>query len=744
MGRLIIMFLLLFLICLDGWGQVHISGQIINKKKKPVPGASITLKDSYDGATADSTGHFSFTTTEKGKQMLVITAIGFKDLDQSVTINAAPLTQDIMLQENVSELNAVVITAGSFAAGDKQRGTVLSTMDIYTTAGADADITSAVKTLPGAQQIGEQTGLFVRGGTAEETKVFIDGTLVNNYFYTGTQDIASRGRFSPALFQGTIFSSGGYSALYGQALSSALILESNDLPERTQGNIGISSVGLSAGYDHLAADKKSSWGVDYNYTNLWPSFQVIKQDPDYFTVPVVQTLEGNFRIKTSGSGILKFYGYYSGERFGLRRPDIDSGLLNNAFSLKNGDFYGNLSWKQKWGRWKLTLAGSYSNNLDNINNELENQEDIKQLIPEYPYDSKSFTVRNLAQLGQGKGILEYKIHGLSAVRFGGEFQHDVYNSQFQNDTIPHVTNGFTDNFAAAFAEADIYVTNALALKLGGRAEHSSLLNKTDVAPRLSAAYKIGPGQVSLAYGLFYQKPDDNYLLFNNGMGYQKAAHYIANYQIMTLERTFRVEGFYKKYNYLTKTFPDTTGTGFGYAKGIEVFWRDKKTFKGIDYWVSYSYLDTKRNYLNFPYEMEPNFAAKHTLSLVFKKFVTDWKTGFNASYSFATGRPYYDISYDYSKSNYYIADKGRTIDYNNLSLSVNYIPSLSKPKSKRFTVWVLSVNNVFNIKQVYGYNYSFNNAIKEPIEPPSGRFLFIGCFISFGVDRSQDAINNNL
>jgi len=36
-------------------------------------------------------------------------------------------------------------------------------MDIYTTGGANADITATVKTLPGAQQVGEQEGLFVRG-----------------------------------------------------------------------------------------------------------------------------------------------------------------------------------------------------------------------------------------------------------------------------------------------------------------------------------------------------------------------------------------------------------------------------------------------------------------------------------------------------------------------------------------------------------------------------------------------------
>jgi hypothetical protein len=45
---------------------------------------------------------------------------------------------------------------------------------------------------------------------------------------------------------------------------------------------------------------------------------------------------------------------------------------------------------------------------------------------------------------------------------------------------------------------------------------------------------------------------------------------------------------------------------------------------------------------------------------------------------------------------------------------------------------------------VYGYNYSYNGNIKQAITPPAPQFFFLGCFISWGVDRSQDAINNNL
>ena len=78
----------------------------------------------------------------------------------------------------MTELKAVVISAGTFEASDQKRASALNPIDIVTTASANGDITSALKTLPGTQQVGESEGLFVRGGTASESKIFIDGTLV--------------------------------------------------------------------------------------------------------------------------------------------------------------------------------------------------------------------------------------------------------------------------------------------------------------------------------------------------------------------------------------------------------------------------------------------------------------------------------------------------------------------------------------------------------------------------------------
>ena len=218
---------------------------------------------------------------------------------------------------------------------------------------------------------------------------------------------------------------------------------------------------------------------------------------------------------------------------------------------------------------------------------------------------------------------------------------------------------------------------------------------------------------------------------------------------MTNERIFRVEAYYKRYDELVKTrpvsyyFSNYDNSGSGYAKGIELFWRDKKTFHEFDYWLSYSYLDTKRDYLNYPTSLTPNFAAKHTASLVTKKFFTKQKTGINLTYSYATGRPYYNLRVN-NDAKYYVADAGTTKDYHSLNLSVEYLPALGKTNAKTFIVWFASVSNLLGYRAVYGFNYSFNGQVMQPVTPPANRFYFVGCFISWGVDRSQDAINNNL
>ena len=452
--------------------------------------------------------------------------------------------------------------------------------------------------------------------------------------------------------------------------------------------------------------------------------------------------------------MIKYYFYISSGKLGFRSNDIDTPALKSAFGLDNINMYHNLSWKEKIGKgWRMNLGVSYGTNTDKISNELQNDAGQKQTISSPGYLLfKNNNLRSRGKFLQSRLVLEKKLPGINALRFGVEnsFSDEkaditLYDGTTFSDTVKQ-------NTFAGFAETDIYITNYLAAKAGIRAEHSDVLNKNNIAPRLALAYKFtNQAQVSLAYGIFYQNPDRRYLPTPYTVDFSKAAHYVLQYQKMNSVYSFRTELFYKKYDRLYKTGTSFTGKevianadGNGDAKGFEVFWRDKKTIKNTDYWISYSYLDTKRDFLNYPSLLEPSFATKHTASVVVKKFVMKWKTGFNAAYNFATGRPYYNLQYNSSLNKYVVADQGKTINYNNLSFSLNYLPYLGNTKSNKFLVLVMSLSNVLGQNQVYTYNYSANGQRKEAVTPPSRRFFFIGVFISFGVDRTQDAINSNL
>ncbi|MBP6577757.1 MAG: TonB-dependent receptor, partial [Chryseobacterium sp.] len=317
---------------------------------------------------------------------------------------------------------------------------------------------------------------------------------------------------------------------------------------------------------------------------------------------------------------------------------------------------------------------------------------------------------------------------------------------------------YKDLISSAFAETDLIFTNDLSAKIGARTEHSSYLDKWNFSPRVALAYRISKNwTTSLAYGMFYQNPESRYLISNN-FDFQRANHYIFQVQKNADGRNLRFEAFYKNYDKLIKTssisnesssspnnqytqFADNNSGG-GFAKGVELFWRDKKTFKDIDYWITYSYLDSKRDFLNYPFSLAPNFASKHTLNVVAKKFVMNWKTGFNMSYTYAKGRPYYDIISNNGEN--VLRNQGKLKDFSGLNFSVNYVPSVGKKDSKSFTVFVLSINNILGNKNVYGFNYSADGNTRTAVRPPVNTFVFVGVFVSFGVDKTNDAINNNL
>lgn len=703
--------------------KTTVRGRVLDAKtKEALVGANVFLRDTYDGATTDADGKFQFESEESGTLVLQANYLGYDSLTQEIALAGGTLEHDFLLKESFNELKVVVITAGSFEASDERKVTVLKPLDIVTTASAGGDTYGALKTLPGAQvSTGDQEGLFVRGGSGSEAQTFIDGMLVRSPFNTSTPDYAARGRFSPFLFKGTVFSTGGYSAQYGQGMSSALILDSQDLPDRSAGTLAVSCIGLGFGQQKLWREKGRAIGGSVNYTNLGPYFALIKQNTDFTRTPQFFGGETFFRQKTAKNGMLKFYGYYNSGRVGFRTISPDGGKY--GFDVKNDNIYSNLSWSGFLAEhWKLNVGTSYSHD----NNDILSSFNVGFLSPD--------TFRTQNSYAQARAVATRYFGKLTTLRFGGEYQYgaDVFDSQ------TYGKSQIEDHYGAVFAESDLYITTQLVSRVGLRAERSGLLDQSRVSPRVSLAYKLGEAsQVSFAWGYFYQK-GDSLLRWQNQYsgaipGFQRAEHFILNYQFVRNDRTFRVEGFHKNYKDLVTTTGYLANDGKGYARGLELFYRDKKSLPSVDFWVSYSWLDTKRKYIWYPLEVQPSYAANHVASLVAKKFFPKWKTSIGLAYNYATGRPYYNPNRPPEE---FLKD--RTPAYNNLSINASYLTTVRKS----FAVFVLGITNVLNQEQIFGYRYSVDGTTRTAITPAAYRFFFVGAFFSWGTDRRQEVLDN--
>jgi len=708
-------FFTLLLFCVSSLSaQTIICGEVRDEADEPIVGANVFLANTFDGTSTDIDGQFRFETSETGSGELQVSYISYQPFAQSIELDSDSIFFTIRLQAAPSALKEVVITAGAFEAGDEGTTEVLNSIDIATTAGATADITGVLNTLPGTQRVGETGQLFVRGGAASETRTFMDGLYVQNPFNSSVSNMPARGRFSPFLFKGTSFSTGGYSAEYGQALSSALILNTQDLAPETVTSVSLMSVGLGLG--HTQRWENSSLAVSADYTNLAPYVGLVDQNIEWEKPVISKNGQVIFRHKTSETGLFKAFASSSTSDLALRYPDRLDVTRKNPLSLSNNYHFAKASFEEILGeKWSIFVGGAYSYNEDNI---------IEQ-----------FSLQTEEQSAQTRARLNYYWNNDISLKFGAEYLYNAYDEVYTDYDATQFPTLLQENYAATFVEADVYFTRKLVGRIGGRLEHSGMLGQVNFAPRLSMAYKTSDdAQLSFAYGHFYQTPEKELLRYSAALDFEQAEHYILNYQIVKGDRTFRIEGYYKNYRNLVRFDSQepwiTENSGDGYARGFDVFYRDRETFKLADFWLSYSFLDTERLFRDFPVQATPRFASKHNFSAVLKQWISDWNTTIGATYTFSSPRPFND-------PNVQAFNASRTKPFHDLSVNASYLFELWG----NFTILHLSATNILGIENTFGHQFSQQpNATGEfdsiAIRPPAKRFFFVGLFVSIGQNRA--------
>lgn len=715
--KLILLFYFI-LIQTIAFGQISISGEVIDEKGLPLPGVNIFIKGGYDGSTSKVNGSYSFQTEQRGYQILVFQFMGYKTVQRTIEIADEKISiESITLTEEITEMNAVTISAGAMEASDEGKSVVLRSLDIVTTPSAMGDIMGAFQTLPGTSTVGNDGRLFVRGGDASEVGIYIDGMRVGNAYGTTAGNVPTRTRFNPNLFKGTFFSTGGYSAEFGQALSSALALNTKDLSIRSQGDLSIMSIG--GGYSHTLANEKQSITASANYFNLAPYQGLIKQEIDFEAAPFGWDVEVAAQKKTGKNGLLKVMARTESGGMQLWQP-VPGSDQRVLIDLTNDYSYAQANWRTILkSDWTLFAGVSYSKNLDEI-----------------AFDSLQIARQNELIHIKGTAIKDFSDR-LSA-KFGVEHFIHPYSEKLVREGW---VREFDDRETYVFTEWDFYLNKDLVFRGGLRGGASTVSGEEWVDPRFSVAYQFkDAGQLSVAAGRFHQLPLENFRVLNTDLQNAESNHLILNYLFTKEGFTFRAETFYKSYDQLV-TFEGTMDNpqalqngGSGYAKGMDFFFRDRKTFKETDYWITYSFVDSKRSFNQFQTEVQPSFAPRHNISVVVKHFVPSLKSLIGASFAYNDGYSYTDPNMDNSEMN------AKTKSFQNLSLSWSYLP---KPN----VIIHLACTNVLGRDNVFGYTFSpktNTDGIFESI--PQGqlapRFLFLGIFLTLSKDKTANQLNN--
>jgi len=699
--------------------QNLITGRVCNKKGNPVPGTNVYIDKTYDGASTDVNGVFSFKSNTSGKQTLVVSCIGFVTSRLSKPVKDMQNLQ-IRLKESVNSLNAVMITAGTFSAGDNTKISVLKPIDVVTTAGAAGNYIAAFKTLPGTTTVGESGELFIRGGNSYESQTFIDGMRVFKPYTASANNNPSRARYSPMLFKGTTFSTGGYSAEYGQALSGVLLLDTKDNPIEESSEISIMTVG--AGLGQVIKKDKDALTVNASYTNLAPYNKLNASKQEWEKLPEKISGEAVYRHQFN-KGLLKFYTAYDKTQFHILQKGIDY-AEKLSYNTKEKDLYLNTSYNGSISEtWLLKAGASYSNN--------HNKEKID-----------SISISNKEKNGHIKFKLKHVPNENIKLSIGTEyfFTDANKNISLSNPTWEQNYN-LKNQLAAIFTESNILFTKNTALTVGLRGEYADYSESFHFSPRISVGQKISEhGQLSFAWGEFYQLPQNKNLQLSKSLKEEKSQQYLFNYHYNNDKRILRAELYYKKYTDLMKyeltdnnSPSNFNNTGSGYAQGLDLYWKDEKTFKNFEYWISYSYLDTKRDYKAFPEKAASNFSNKHNLSVVGKYWIGKLRSLIGISYNFASGRPYNDPNSAKFMSR-------ETQNYNNLSLNWSWLISQQ-------TIFYCSATNILGHNNIYNYDYSNkpNSAgqfERQAITPDTKHFFFAGLFITISKNKKKNQLKN--
>jgi TonB-linked SusC/RagA family outer membrane protein len=193
MAKLMMILVLLSGFCIDTIAQTIVSGKVSNQKDNSgIEGISIVIKGTRNGTISDNMGGFSLKLNNNNAVTLVASGVGFKTQELNVDPSKMATGLNIVLTEQYSKLDEVVVTGTSAGTTKRQLGSYISSVNAdELTKGATGNVLAALQGKTAGAQIIQNSGdpaggmsVRLRGISSvlssSEPLYIVDGVIINN------------------------------------------------------------------------------------------------------------------------------------------------------------------------------------------------------------------------------------------------------------------------------------------------------------------------------------------------------------------------------------------------------------------------------------------------------------------------------------------------------------------------------------------------------------------------------------
>jgi hypothetical protein len=320
MKNLLLFIVFLFFLSASAQKKYTISGNIKDHNDgEDLIGASITIKELKGvGATSNVYGFYSLTLPQ-GKYTIVYSFVGYADIEEKISLQKN-IKKNIELKTSATTIKEVVVSAKKENQNVISNQMSIARLDLKEAAlipviFGERDIMKTLQLMPGIQTAGEgSSGFYVRGGTADQNLILLDGAPV----YNASHLMGFFSVFNSDALKDVKLYKGAIPAEFGGRLSSVMDIkmkEGNSKKFAVSGGIGIISSKLMI--EAPIIKDKSSFMISgrRTYADLFLKLSSNEKQKNSSLYFYDLNIKANYKITDKDRIFLS--GYFGNDHFGF-------------------------------------------------------------------------------------------------------------------------------------------------------------------------------------------------------------------------------------------------------------------------------------------------------------------------------------------------------------------------------------------------------------------------------------------